>query len=143
MARQHTCGEPGHQAACASQEALLANEHKFTSTPAWPRGQRERLWLFSRMPRGCGFRCRHEPNHDHLPSNPPAVERRGVFSPPSEEQNTQNTCAFCGCFIAGPLSHKCHTNLNRSRIMSEQAAEVHKRQLFPQCRTVCPRGCRV
>lgn len=25
----------------------------------------------------------------------------------------------CGCFIAGRLSHKCHTNLYRSSLMSE------------------------
>lgn len=48
--------------------------------------------------------------------------------------------AFCGCFIAGRLSHKCHTNLDSSHLMSVEAAAVLNRQLFAHCcRRVSPR----
>lgn len=51
----------------------------------------------------------------------------------------EDTHAFCGWFIAGRLAHKCHTNLDRSHLMFEEAAEVHNRRPFPQCcRRVSP-----
>lgn len=48
--------------------------------------------------------------------------------------------AFRGCFIAGGFGHKCHTNLDRSHLMSEEAAAVHNRRLFAHCcRRASPR----
>lgn len=137
------------------KEAPLANEHKFTSARAWPRGQRERLWLFSRGREAAvsdpppPLLHHHHPNHHHLPSDPEAAERRedvGSSHLSPESKNTTERVsvfaprAFCGCFIAGQLSHKCHTNLDRSHLMSEEAAEVRNRRLFAHCcRRVSPR----
>lgn len=83
------------------------------------------------------------PHHHHLPSDPEAAERRedvGSSHLSPESKNATERARFCGCFIAGRLSHKCHTNLDRSHLMSEEAAAVRNRRLFAHCcRRVSPR----